>query len=99
MTASRTPEFIALLRKFAMPVVFTDHAKYPNIADLTGDFALRAPATRQGQDSNGLPAERHRRLGETPAIMGGRKSARRFAARRNKETQSCAARRVCLCHP
>ncbi len=34
----RTPEFIALLRKFAMPVVFTDHAKYPNIADLTGDF-------------------------------------------------------------
>ena len=34
----RTPEFIALLRKFATPVVFTDHAKYPNIADLTGDF-------------------------------------------------------------
>jgi uncharacterized protein YecE (DUF72 family) len=34
----RTPEFIALLRKFAMPAVYTDHAKYPNIADLTGDF-------------------------------------------------------------
>jgi uncharacterized protein YecE (DUF72 family) len=34
----RTPEFIALLRQFAMPVVFTDHAKYPNIADVTGDF-------------------------------------------------------------
>ena len=34
----RTPEFIALLRAFAMPVVFTDHAKYPNIADVTGDF-------------------------------------------------------------
>ena len=34
----RTPEFIALLRQFAMPVVFTDHAKYPNIADITGDF-------------------------------------------------------------
>ena len=33
-----TPEFIALLRQFAMPVVFTDHAKYPNIADVTGDF-------------------------------------------------------------
>jgi uncharacterized protein YecE (DUF72 family) len=33
-----TPEFVALLRKFAMPVVYTDHAKYPNIADLTGDF-------------------------------------------------------------
>ncbi len=32
----RTPEFIALLRRFAMPVAFTDHAKYPNIADVTG---------------------------------------------------------------
>ncbi|MGB6503796.1 MAG: DUF72 domain-containing protein [Xanthobacteraceae bacterium] len=32
-----TPEFIALLRKFEMSVVFTDHAKYPNIADITGD--------------------------------------------------------------
>jgi uncharacterized protein YecE (DUF72 family) len=34
----RGPEFIALVRKFGMPVVYTDHAKYPNIADLTGDF-------------------------------------------------------------
>ncbi len=34
----RTPEFIALLRKFTMPAVFTDHAKYPNIADITGHF-------------------------------------------------------------
>jgi uncharacterized protein YecE (DUF72 family) len=34
----RTAEFVALLRQFAKPVVFTDHAKYPNIADVTGDF-------------------------------------------------------------
>jgi uncharacterized protein YecE (DUF72 family) len=34
----RTVEFIALLRDFKLPVVFTDHARYPNIADLTGDF-------------------------------------------------------------
>ncbi len=34
----RTPAFAALLRRFAMPVVFTDHAAYPNIADVTGDF-------------------------------------------------------------
>ena len=33
-----TPEFIAMLRKFAMGVVYTDHVKYPNIADVTGDF-------------------------------------------------------------
>jgi len=34
----RRAEFIALMRKFDMPVVFTDHARYPNIADITGDF-------------------------------------------------------------
>jgi uncharacterized protein YecE (DUF72 family) len=33
-----TGEFMALLRQFAMPAVYTDHARYPNIADLTGDF-------------------------------------------------------------
>lgn len=35
----KTPAFIALLREFAIPVVFADHATYPAIADLTGDFA------------------------------------------------------------
>jgi uncharacterized protein YecE (DUF72 family) len=34
----RAAEFIALLREFAMPVVFTDHATYPSIADVSGDF-------------------------------------------------------------
>lgn len=33
-----TAAFIALLRNFKMPVVYTDHVKYPNIADLTADF-------------------------------------------------------------
>ncbi len=33
-----TDEFIALLRRFGFPVVFTDHVKYPNIANVTGDF-------------------------------------------------------------
>ncbi len=43
------PQFIALLRKFKMPVVFTDHAKYPNIADLTGDFVYAR--LQRGKDS------------------------------------------------
>jgi uncharacterized protein YecE (DUF72 family) len=34
----RNAEFIALLRQFDMPVVYTDHVKYPNIADATGKF-------------------------------------------------------------
>ncbi len=33
-----TPEFIQLLRRFAIPVVYAEHAAYPEIADLTGDF-------------------------------------------------------------
>ncbi len=45
----RTPEFIALLRKFATPVVFTDHAKYPNIADVAGDFVYAR--LQKGQDT------------------------------------------------
>lgn len=34
----KDPAFIALLREFSIPVVFADHAKYPAIADITGDF-------------------------------------------------------------
>jgi uncharacterized protein YecE (DUF72 family) len=33
-----TGEFVALLREFRIPVVFAEHANYPMIADLTGDF-------------------------------------------------------------
>jgi uncharacterized protein YecE (DUF72 family) len=32
------PEFVALLRQFAVPAVFAEHAKYPAIPDVTGDF-------------------------------------------------------------
>jgi uncharacterized protein YecE (DUF72 family) len=34
----RSPEFITLLRRFNIPVVFADHAAYPGIPDVTGDF-------------------------------------------------------------
>ena len=32
------PEFVQLLRKFDTPVVFSEHDRYPAIADVTGDF-------------------------------------------------------------
>jgi uncharacterized protein YecE (DUF72 family) len=44
----RTPAFVSLLRKFAMPAVYTDHATYPNIADITGDFVYAR--LQRGQD-------------------------------------------------
>jgi uncharacterized protein YecE (DUF72 family) len=34
----RSPAFIALLRQFEIPVVFAEHATYPGIADVAGDF-------------------------------------------------------------
>ncbi len=45
----RTGEFVALLRDFKMPVVFTDHATYPSLADVTGDFVYAR--LQRGQDA------------------------------------------------
>jgi uncharacterized protein YecE (DUF72 family) len=44
-----TPGFIALLRKFSIPVVFAEHDRYPAIADLTGDFVYAR--LQKGKDS------------------------------------------------
>ncbi len=44
-----TSEFVTLLRRFNLPVVFTDHAAYPNIADITGDFVYAR--LQRGQDT------------------------------------------------
>jgi uncharacterized protein YecE (DUF72 family) len=44
------PDFIALVRNFGMAVVFTDHATYPSIADVTGDFVYAR--LQKGEDSN-----------------------------------------------
>jgi uncharacterized protein YecE (DUF72 family) len=45
----RVPDFIALLRAFNVPVVFTDHVIYPSIADVTGDFVYAR--LQKGEDS------------------------------------------------
>jgi uncharacterized protein YecE (DUF72 family) len=34
----KVPAFIALLRKYAIPAVYAEHHKYPEIADVVGDF-------------------------------------------------------------
>jgi uncharacterized protein YecE (DUF72 family) len=44
----KTPAFAALLRKFSIPPVYTDHKRYPNIADVTGDFVYAR--LQQGDD-------------------------------------------------
>ena len=45
-----TPDFIARVRNFGMAVVFTDHATYPSIADVTGDFVYAR--LQKGEDTN-----------------------------------------------
>jgi uncharacterized protein YecE (DUF72 family) len=44
-----TPAFIALLRRFSIPVVYSEHAVYPEIADLVGDFVYAR--LQKGKDS------------------------------------------------
>jgi len=44
-----TPAFITLLRHFAIPVVYAEHATYPAIADVTGDFVYAR--LQKGKDS------------------------------------------------
>ena len=45
----KAPEFIALARKFSVPVVYAEHHKYPEIADITGDFVYAR--LQKGQDT------------------------------------------------
>ena len=56
-----TPEFTALLRTFKIPVVFTDHVRYPNIADITGDFVYAR--LQRGKDTIVTPI---RKMTSTP---------------------------------
>jgi uncharacterized protein YecE (DUF72 family) len=43
------PAFTALLRKFDVPVVFAEHATYPALADVTGDFVYAR--LQKGEDA------------------------------------------------
>ena len=44
------PEFVALARKHNVAIVYADHAKYPAISDVTGDFVYARLQT--GSDDN-----------------------------------------------
>jgi uncharacterized protein YecE (DUF72 family) len=44
------PEFVSLARRYKVVIVYADHAKYPGIADVTGDFIYARLQT--GSDDN-----------------------------------------------
>ncbi|MGE0023644.1 MAG: DUF72 domain-containing protein [Hyphomicrobium sp.] len=48
-------EFVALLRHFAVPVVYADHATYPAIADPTGDFVYARLQKGEDDIATGYP--------------------------------------------
>ncbi len=96
----RTPEFIALLRTFAIPVVFTDHAKYPNIADVTGDFVYAR--LQRGKDTIATaypPKEIAAWAGRLQSWAKGKEPADLPRVGPPAKRKGCAARRVRLCHP
>ena len=74
----KTPAFIALLRKFEVPVVFAEHETYPAIADITGDFVyarlqkgnekLKAGYPPQALDAWAARAETWAKGGEPPDL-------------------------------
>ena len=86
-----TPEFLALLRQFNMPVVFTDHVKYPNIADLTGDFAYAR--LQRGEDKFQPPIRRKTSPPGQSACNYGRKAKRRTICGTSKRAKPKAVPR------
>jgi uncharacterized protein YecE (DUF72 family) len=52
-----TPAFVSLLRRFATPVVFAEHATYPALADITGDFVYARLQLGNDDIPTAYPAE------------------------------------------
>ena len=95
-----TGEFIALVRQFKMPVVYTDHAKYPNIADLTGDFVYAR--LQRGEDTvpTAYPPKDIAAWAKRLRIWADGKAPNDLPRiERCGETRRCAAQRVCLRDP
>ena len=89
-----TPEFIALLRKFSMPVVFTDHDEYPSIADVTGDFVYARLQTGQGHGRR-PPIRRRRSTPGPSALRDGRRAASRTICRASTAAKARPSRATC----
>jgi uncharacterized protein YecE (DUF72 family) len=51
------PEFVRLLRRFETPVVFSEHEKYPAIADIAGDFLYLRLQKADDTLATGYPLE------------------------------------------
>ena len=94
------PEFISLLRKFVMGIVYTDHVKYPNIADVTGDFVYAR--LQRGKDTVPTaypPKELDAWTGRLRLWAQGKAPDDLPCVGSAAKDQAGAARRLCLCDP
>lgn len=92
------PEFVALARKYKAAIVYADHATYPAIADVTGDFVYARLQT--GKDDNPDCYTPKRSTNGPNGPRFGRAAAYRRICRAPTQ-HGCAgqtARRVCLLH-
>lgn len=53
----KSPDYLKLARKYKCTTVFTDSPKFPNIADLTGDFVYAWLMNSQENVTTGYTAE------------------------------------------
>ena len=89
----------ALARKYKVAIVYADHAKYPAIADVTGDFIYARLQTGSDDNPDCYTPKGARRMGGAGKDLGGRQGACRSASRRPFDRGACqAARCVRLLH-
>ena len=95
------PEFIALVREFATPVVFAEHEKYPGIADPVGDFVYARLQKGEDDIPTAYPPKALDAWAECAAPVGQGRDARATCRSPTPTSQgeSHAARRVRLLHP
>ena len=72
----KAPEFIALLRKYKIAVVYTDHDTYPNIADVTARLRLCCGCSRARTPSRRPIRRRTSTPGPSGSTAGRRASSR-----------------------
>ena len=95
-----TPEFIALLRKFDIAVVYTEHETYPAIADVTADFVYAR--LQKGEDTipTAYPPKELDAWAERLQLWAEGKEPDDLPRRRRQaQTEGRAARRLRLCDP
>jgi len=95
----RAPEFIALLRNFGIPVVFTDHAKYPNIADVGGGFVYARLQRGKDTIATAYPPQQIAAWANRLRLWAAGKEPDDLPRVGPAAKSKAAARRVRLCHP